>query len=389
MNIIKLCKDSKFKIKSFNFAKLLEKIKYFHPKYIIKDYIIAFKQGKLLETIKSQLFFLLNKLAKKKTIDGFPEGLLGVSINNDKIVLVHLVNNDDKNFVIKSKGIFEFNITDFDFQDLEQNEKIQNIISNYIQNNNLLQIRAAYVLSNQQYVISLIELPSVADLDNSKEKAILLGIKDYLNYPLDDAMLDSFEIPVNRSSDNIKLAYSVAMQAKLSQNIGKLLAKSNIHLKYIDISELCIRNIVSLYPEIKEVGCLVLKIFDNNNSILLMKNKDVYICRNTTLDINQLDNFDPVVDNMPEKIAIANNLLSELQRSLDYANNMFRTVNFNTICVLPSGCNLEKTICWLKEQSGLPVYNLDLHKILGFSDMPLKEQANWLLAIGAALRNID
>ena len=244
-------------------------------------------------------------------------------------------------------------------------------------------------ICSRRVIISLIELPSVADLDNSKEKAILLGIKDYLNYPLDDAMLDSFEIPVNRSSDNIKLAYSVAMQAKLSQNIGKLLAKSNIHLKYIDISELCIRNIVSLYPEIKEVGCLVLKIFDNNNSILLMKNKDVYICRNTTLDINQLDNFDPVVDNMPEKIAIANNLLSELQRSLDYANNMFRTVNFNTICVLPSGCNLEKTICWLKEQSGLPVYNLDLHKILGFSDMPLKEQANWLLAIGAALRNID
>lgn len=388
MNIIRLCKDLKIKIKSFNFGKLLEKIKYFHPKYIIKDYIIAFKQGELLEKIKSQLFFLLNKLAKKKNIDGFPAGLLGISINNDKIVLVHLVNNDDKNFVIKSKGIFEFNITDFDFQEQEQNEKIQNIISNYIQNNNLIQIRAAYVLSNQQYVISLIELPSVADVNNSKEKAILLGIKDYLNYPLDDAILDSFEIPVNRSSDNIKLAYSIAMRAKLSQDIGKLLSKCNIQLKYIDINELCIRNILSLYPEVKEVGCLVLKIFANNNSILLVKNKDVYICRNTTLDINQLDNFDPIADNIPEKIAIANNLLAELQRSLDYANNMFRELNFNTICVLPSGCNLEKTIAWLKEQSGLPVYNLDLHKIIGFSDIPLKEQANWLLAIGAALRDI-
>ena len=127
------------------------------------------------------------------------------------------------------------------------------------------------------------------------------------------------------------------MRAKLSQDIGKLLGKCNIHLKYIDINELSIRNIVPLYPEIKDLGCLVLRIFPNNNSILLIKNKDVYICRNTTLDINQLDNFDPVADNVPEKIAISNNLLAELQRSLDYANNMFRTVNFNVICILPSG----------------------------------------------------
>lgn len=216
-----------------------------------------------------------------------------------------------------------------------------------------------------------------------------MGIKDYLNYPLDDAMLDSFEIPANRSSDNIKLAYSVAMRAKLSQDIGKLLGKCNIHLKYIDINELCIRNIVPLYPEIKDLGCLVLRIFPNNNSILLIKNKDVYICRNTTLDINQLDDFDPVTDNVSEKIAIANNLLAELQRSLDYANNLFRTVNFNTICILPSGYNLEKTVDWLKQQSGLLVYNLDLHKIIGFSDIPLEEQADCLLAIGAALRDVN
>lgn len=392
LKIIKSCKNLYLIIKAWSISnflkKMFEKVNLLNPQDKITDYIIAFKQRKLLEKIKTEVIVLLNKLAKNKNVEIYVDGLLGISINNDQVVLIHLVRDKEKKIIIKSKGIFKLNIHDFDFQDQEQTSKVQSIISNYIKNNNLLQVQAAYVLASQQYALSLIELPAANEVvgTNSKEKAILLGIKDYLTYPINDAILDSFEIPVNRSSDNTKLAYGIAMRAKLSKDIGQLLNKCNVHLKYIDIIELCIRNVISTCTAFQDIGCLVLKIFPNNSSILLIKNQDLYICRNTNLNIKQLDNFDPFKDDMPEKLNLANNLLTELQRSLDYANNIFRTVNFNAICILPSSINLEKMINWLNKQLGAAVYNLDLPEIFGFSELSLDEKADFLLAIGAALR---
>lgn len=351
--------------------------------------------NKFIGQIKSLFSFvpqkfkpLLERFGKKKTIEIIPEGILGININNNSIVLVHLMFNGLHDVVVRSRSVFNLNAIDLTLQHEDQKKSIENIITKYVQDNNLLKIIGSYVLPYQQYVLSLIELPSLQDAA-AKEKAILWSVKDSINYSIDDAILESFEVPVNRTQDNAKLAYAVAMRSKLSEEIGKLLNKCGVHLKYIDINELCIRNIMALYPDMQP-GCLILKISDSNNSILLVKNNSLFISRSTKLNIKQLDNFDPVNHDEPEKLNIAENLILELQRSLDYGNSIFRDLHFNAICVLPYSFNLDLFIIWAQEQLGLPINKIDLTQKIKFEqEITQNEQAEYVLAIGAALRNIE
>ena len=361
----------------------IEQVKSFKlEKYIslIKRYIEQAKSFK----IKS----LLDRFNNKKPVEIIPDGILGIHVTNNSITLVHLVFNNLNDIVVKSKGVFSLNSIDINLQQQEHKAAIENVINKYVQTNNLSRIMCSYVLSPQQYVISLIELPQAKD-SIAMEKAILWSVKDYINYSIDDAILESFVIPVNRTQDNAKLAYAVAMRAKLSEEIGKLINNSGVSLKYIDISELCIRNIISLYPELQQ-GCLVLAIFDLSSSILLIKDNALFISRSTKLNIKVLDKFDPTKEDSQEKLSVAEKLVVELQRSLDYGNSIFRDLHFNTVAILPCKCDLNLVINWVGEQLGLPVRSIDLTGKIKFEQtINREEQADYMLAIGAALRGIS
>ncbi len=396
-NTIKIFIDKYFE--RFKLQAKLQKIKVFVEQFklqaklqkvkIFAEQIKSWKFKEFVEQIKSfKVKSLLERFAKKKQIEVIPDGILGISINNNTIVMIHMIVNGLKDVVVKSQVIFVLDTINANLKEGEPKKSIEDVITQYIKANNLSKIICSYVLSPQQYVLSLIEFPPVQNND-AKEKAILLGVKDYINYSIDDAILESFEVPVRRTQDNAKLAYAVAMRAKLSEEIGRLLNKCDIHLKYIDINELCIRNIIALYEDLQQ-GCLVLKISDINNSMLLVKDNALFISRNTKLDIKQLSDFDPNKNDDSDKMSIAENLVLELQRSLDYGNSIFRELHFNSICVLPYDFNLDLFIGWAVEQLGLPIHKLDLTKKIKF-EQPINqhEQAECILAIGAALRNID
>ena len=373
-----------FASKKSNFQ-LFHKMHCFLSKDAFKEYLSRIKKNKIFSEIYNELIFFITGVDDKDT-ENQPEGMLGICINGRSIILMHLISNLPE-LTVKSSSIVEFNTTDLNFQNPMQKLEIQKIISEYIQTNRLSKVKGSYVLTNSQYVISLVELPS--DSKITRDRAILWSVKDYINYSIDDAIIDSFDIPINRTQDNVSLAYATIMRARLSQDLGELINSCGIKLKYIDINELCIRNILKIYPALREQGCLVLKIFDNYSNILLIKEDALFISRITKLNIKQLDNFDPMQDNVPEKLSIAEGILLELQRSLDYGNNMFRGLNCNSVCILPCGCNLEKIVIWLKEQSGLQITQLDLTTAIKFeSSVQLNLDFDWVLAVGAALRDV-
>lgn len=333
----------------------------------------------LLDKVIGQAKILFNYISQKKPEEVIPEGLLGISINKNIIAIAHLVLTGLQDIIVKSWGVFIIDPT-------QESQSAQNIIAKYIKDYNLNNIECCYVLDSSQYVMSLIE--AVTNDNKAQEKAILWGVKDYINYSIDDAILDYFEVPIVRARDNVKLAYAVAMRAKLSEDIGVLIKSAGATLKYIDIKELCLVNIISLYQP-SESGCLLLNIFDENVNFLLIKDHALFISRTTKLDIKQLDGFDPIVNANDTKFSIAENLVLELQRSLDYGNNLFKDLNFNSISIVPCNINLDLFVIWAKEQLGLIINKIDLTEKIKFNiNINQKEQADCLLAIGAGLRKI-
>jgi MSHA biogenesis protein MshI len=356
---------------------------------ILLDKVIG--QGKVLfnrfaHKAVGQAKVLFSRLANQQPEEIVPEGMLGVSVNNGIVALAHVVVRSLQDISVKSFGLFTMELVSLD-EPNEDQKSVQNIIGKYIKDQNLQRVECCYVLSGSQYVLSLIEA-SVTNDNKAREKAILWGIKDYINYSIDDAILDSFEVPIVRTQDGVKLAYAVAMRAKVSEEIGNLINFAGAHLKYIDINELCLRNIMALYANM-ENGCLLLKLSEENNTILLVKNNALLISRNTKLDVKKLDGFDPNNNVADEKFSVAENLVLELQRSVDYGNSIFREVHFNSIYISPCNINLDLFIPWAKEQLGMSINRINLMEKIKFNqNISLQEQADCLLAIGAALRSI-
>ena len=271
---------------------------------ILLDKVIG--QGKVLfnrfaHKAVGQAKVLFSRLANRQPEEIVPEGMLGVSVNNGIVALAHVVVRSLQDISVKSFGLFTMELVSLD-EPNEDQKSVQNIIGKYIKDQNLQRVECCYVLSGSQYVLSLIEA-SVTNDNKAKEKAILWGVKDYINYSIDDAILDSFEVPIVRTQDGVKLAYAVAMRAKVSEEIGNLINFAGAHLKYIDINELCLRNIMALYANM-ENGCLLLKLSEENNTILLVKNNALLISRNTKLDVKKLDGFDPNNNVADEKFSV-------------------------------------------------------------------------------------
>jgi len=374
-----------FMFNKFKFNKIFNK----QVLIILLDKVIG--QGKVLfnrfaHKAVGQAKVLFSRLANQQPEEIVPEGMLGVSVNNGIVALAHVVVRSLQDISVKSFGLFTMELVSLD-EPNEDQKSVQNIIGKYIKDQNLQRVECCYVLSGSQYVLSLIEA-SVTNDNKAREKAILWGIKDYINYSIDDAILDSFEVPIVRTQDGVKLAYAVAMRAKVSEEIGNLINFAGAHLKYIDINELCLRNIMALYANM-ENGCLLLKLSEENNTILLVKNNALLISRNTKLDVKKLDGFDPNNNVADEKFSVAENLVLELQRSVDYGNSIFREVHFNSIYISPCNINLDLFIPWAKEQLGMSINRINLMEKIKFNqNISLQEQADCLLAIGAALRSI-
>lgn len=321
----------------------------------------------------------INKHIFKQQEDSIvPEGILGISVDNGIVAIAHIVVNSLNDIIVKSFGSF--------IVDLSSNDQVKKVITKYITEYNLHNIECCYVLNSAQYVLSLIE--SVANDNKAREKAILWGIKDYINYSIDDAVLDYFEVPVVRSRDNAKLAYAVAMRAKESEEIGDLINATGARLKYIDINELCLINIMSLY-NYGQIGYLLLKLSQDNISILLVRDNALLVSRNAKINIKKLDKFDPSININDDKSTVADNLVLELQRSLDYGKSIFKDLHFSSVNIFPCNINIDLFIPWAENQIGLLFNKIDLAKNIKFNiEHNNKQQAECLTAIGAGLRKI-
>ena len=122
---------------------------------------------------------------------------------------------------------------------------------------------------------------------------------------------------------------------------------------------------------------------------MLIKDNALFISRSTKLNLKLLDKFDPNKEDLTEKLGVAEKLVVELQRSLDYGNSIFRDLHFNTVAILPCKPDLNLVINWVGEQLGLPVKMIDLTEKIKFEQtINREEQADYMLAIGAALRGI-
>lgn len=263
-------------------------------------------------------------------------------------------------------------------QALESVSEKQAALKAFVLDHGLEGMSCSYVLQNIDYTLTLVDTPNVAKEERSR--ALQWLVREVINFPIDEAIIDSFEIPLPRARDNIKMSYVAIMRRSLLTNIETMITPCGLKVGIIDIPELALRNLSSLSTEEKN-GIALIHLDPEDGKLLICKGSQIYLARN--LELRGMSDWDKT----PEKTtALLDQLSLEIQRSLDYIQSYFRQNLVRSILLTPFAMNdTFKDI--LKTNLGLEVQMLDLNQSLEFEHpTPADDQLKSLMALGGAIR---
>ena len=253
------------------------------------------------------------------------------------------------------------------------------------------------VADQDSFSLLLVEAPQVESAE--LKAAVRWQIKELIDFHIDDAIIDVFDIPGQQERGRPKLMYVVASRTSTVQKHIDLLEQNGINLQVIDIPELALRNIAALLPE-DQSGVATLYIGRHHGLLLFTRQQTLYLSRRIELGLEQLLNYantpeaedEFVLDGeepaMPAPLQRAlDNMVLEIQRSLDYYESHFSLPPVSGLVMAPMEEAIPGMMGYLGGNLGVPVRTLDLNAIIDSEETLTDQlQSQCLFAIGAALR---
>ncbi len=260
------------------------------------------------------------------------------------------------------------------------------ILTEWVETNHLKNIDTVFVLEPTKYNLYLLEEPEVEEKELNS--ALRWRVKDYLDYEIDSAVVDYIPLPGKRTGEGKKMGYAIAVNQKNVDEGVQLIEASGLQVLAIDIAETALRNVGQCIKEHEE-GIVYLHIAPKSSQLILIKKGIIYLMRK--VDINAQFLFDNKEgDAQKEEIykeRFVNDLVLEVQRSIDYCSSTLRQNPAKKLVIGPLPKNIEDLIAKIQENLGMPVQAADFKEFLQCHKpvSPL-DQNRCVYAIGGALR---
>ncbi len=298
---------------------------------------------------------------------------VGIYLAADGIAVAEIDSSDDLAPVVKSCQYFAVSDPVEKLKQLEQ----------YIKQHALKKHSCSVVLDGAYY--NLIQMAAPPVEDEELKDAVRWSIKDFVDYPVDQAVIDVFRVPKQQNrEDRIFAVISLRQDVQLAVDF---IRKSGLKLLSIDIEELCLSNIVRRIPG-HERGVALLNFEQHHGSVSLYHDSSLYLSRR--IDIG-LERMEKALSQSTEQAAIEEQvydpIILELQRSLDFYESEFAKAPISHLIVSPKHPVLQSFFDYAESHSGLRVEFINLPQLFPDST-ELNDEANshCLLAIAAASR---
>ncbi len=228
------------------------------------------------------------------------------------------------------------------------------------------------------YQLLVVEAPEVPDEELAA--AIRWRIKDMLDFPIDEAVIDIFDAPPAGPA-NSKQVYVVVAQADIVRQRIDMIEQAGLHLEIIDIPELAMRNIAACLQE-DEAGLVSLYFSAEQCLITITHNAELYLTR--SIDIGHRE----LAEQAASPQALCNRLALEIQRSMDYYEHNYHQAAVRAIAILPVPVTLFGLTDALQQTLGVSTRMINVDDVIEGSDRPDDAHAaDCLLAVGSALRS--
>lgn len=235
------------------------------------------------------------------------------------------------------------------------------------------------LLEPADYQILLVDPPKVPA--DELKAAIRWRIKDLIEYHIDDATVDVFEVHAEGEAKGpAKAMYAVATPNEVVQKRIGLFEEARVPLKVIDIPEMAQRNLAALFEAEDRASAMLafspwggLLTISLHGELLLTRRLEV-----TSVQLGQREHG----DHYRERVA------TEITRSLDIFERQRLSVGVGELFLapLPQDPELES---FLNGKLYVPVVNASLPKVMDFAEggePTAEEQWEYFHLFGAALR---
>ena len=243
----------------------------------------------------------------------------------------------------------------------------------------LPRIPVSTVLRSDDYQLVLVEAPNVAPAE--LRAAMRWRLKETIDFSVEDAVIDIFEVPAQNRGGQGRMMYAVAAQRSAVDRYSGALAGVPT-FDVLDVPELCLRNLATLLPA-AAAGVALLHLGETRATVILVRGTTFYFARH--MDLQPILGI--AAGNDPDAKLDAGSIVLELQRSLDYYERHFDQPPITRIVVSPGGKRASLLAADLGSETGFEVDTLDLASLLPCEmSVEAAMDPGCLLAVGAALR---
>lgn len=241
-------------------------------------------------------------------------------------------------------------------------------IKEFLDKAGVLEHKCSLVLSQGEYQLLLIEAPDVPS--EELKEAILWRVKDLVQVPVDDVVLDYFELPDDAFRGRGKMIYVVVADRNLIEKRVAWLSKLDVQPVCIDVPELALLNIAQELS-LSETGTAFLLLGDQQSLVNLFSSGALYMSRG--LPYNHQTHID--------------NIVLDLQRSMDYFESQIGCSPCVRIFVVPLQEGETPLLMELRNNLSADVQSLDLSDVVESAvSLTIDLQKRCFVAIAAALR---
>lgn len=253
---------------------------------------------------------------------------------------------------------------------------------------NLKQFDCYLVLASDDYWLISLEAPQVSD--DEMLDAVRWKISEMVDFPVEGALLDYYDMPASTRANSAKMIEVVATPQSVVQPLVDLCLSCQLNLKIITTQEIALKNLASLLPE-NDRGVAVLHLQKSTGQIIIQQQDTLYLNRKIASGYKRLGLDDIALTD--EQIGFEQSGLAlEIQRSIDYVESTFELHTSSDIAVLPLPKNTQGLLNFLNNNYGITARVMDLSTIIEgdfsfFSDLT---QSLCAPVIGATLaKNIE
>lgn len=261
-----------------------------------------------------------------------------------------------------------------------EGEVAQDLIPQVLRDCHIGKAPLTTVLALDSYALLQIETPDIPT--EELHDALRWRIKDMVDFPVEDAVIDSFALPPGKRPGAPLLSYVVAAPKKRIDGLHDVLDKSNVRLHAIDVPEMAIRDLV-MHSANGERPHAYLHIQPQHALIEICVADQIYLTRHIPLSADLLDL------EAQQQVTNMESLVLEAQRSLDYFESQYGMGPVDQLSVLSSSAQAEQSFMHSATvYLTVPVGTLSLQALQGVEDVDESILRHALAAVGAAIREM-